>query len=530
MKLKKLIYILPFAAIIIAGQGCSKKQFDINQNTNSPTDSTVTYDVILPSALHSSGTIIATQWGTTQNWMGFWARSGTYAPNVIEETYQITTSFGNGIWNSCYDNNYDYQIVQTKAHLKGAGYYEGIARIMKALNFHILVDVYGDVPYTEAMKGSSNPTPKYDKGIDIYKDLFRQIDTATTLIINSVASLNKDIATNDIMFGGDISKWVRFGNTLKLRLLIHAYAVPGFPIAAEIAKINANGYGYLGAGENAQVQPGYKSDKPNPFYDTYKTSTTGAQQPNNVYYRANKWGIKYYQWNGDPRVSRFYEAGSGGLVGVDYGLPPITANASAVLAGIGPGVYKTNTAAQAIFTSAESFFLQAEARQRGIITTGPTAAALLTTAINESFTYVGATGAAGYISGNASYPDVDIAGVAQGVGGPVGGLFTILTQKWYALNGISSLEVWTDYRRVPYTEVATKIISTGAAAPNDHFVYGDGGGYDPGPTISVAPQNTSTKIPVRYLYPQTEYNYNSANVGSEGTINQFTSRIFWDIN
>jgi hypothetical protein len=82
---------------------------------------------------------------------------------------------------------------------------------------------------------------------------------------------------------------------------------------------------------------------------------------------------------------------------------------------------------------------------------------------------------------------------------------------------------------VPYSEVATKVLATNTAAPTDHFVYGDGGGFDPGPPISVAPQNTATKIPVRYLYPQTEYNYNPVNVGGEGVIDRY-SRIFWDIN
>jgi len=143
-----------------------------------------------------------------------------------------------------------------------------------------------------------------------------------------------------------------------------------------------------------------------------------------------------------------------------------------------------------------------------------------------------ATAAATYWTGNAGYPDVDITAAALHAGTPPGGLFTILTQKWFALNGINSLEVWTDYRRVPYSEVASVVWNSGVTqpAPTDHFVYGDGGDYDPGPPISVSPQNTSTKIPVRYLYPQTEYNYNPANVGAEGTINQFTSRIFWDLN
>ncbi|MEK7225558.1 MAG: SusD/RagB family nutrient-binding outer membrane lipoprotein, partial [Bacteroidota bacterium] len=170
MKLKQLIYGVPLAVLLItAGSSCRKGQFNINKNINQPTDSSVTYDVVLPAALHASGTIVASPWGPIQNWMSFWARSGTYAPNVIEETYSITTGFGNAIWNACYDNNYDYQIVASKAAQAGAGFYEGIARIMKAHNFQILVDVYGNVPYTQALKGSGNPTPAYDNGLAIYQ-------------------------------------------------------------------------------------------------------------------------------------------------------------------------------------------------------------------------------------------------------------------------------------------------------------------------------------------------------------------------
>ncbi len=559
MKLKKIAYGVSLAAIIIAaGSSCNKAKFNINKNQNDPTDSSVTYDVVLPAALHASGTIIANQWGPIQNWMGFWARSGTYAPNVIEETYQITTGFGNGIWNNCYDNNYDYNIVQKKAQAAGAGFYEGIARIMKAQNFQILVDVYGNVPYSQALKGSANPTPAYDNGLDIYKDLLRQIDTGIALIkAASVTATNpnKDIWKNDIMFGDPVNgaignvgamktKWAQFGNTLKLRMLIHAYAVAGINKTAEIAIINTEGSGYLTT--DAVVQPGYKSDKPNPFYNSYKNTTTGAQTANNVYYRANSWGIEYYKGDGDPRVGTasysgggayMYEPGTGGMIGVAYGLPPVTANASPILAGIGPGVYRSATAPQAILTAAEAYFLRAEARQRGFITSGPTAQSLLETGIQESFRYVGSSnpsstlannaGAAlaGYLAFNAGYPDVDITAAPIAPGYPAGGIATILSQKWFALNGINTLEVWTDYRRVPFSEVATL-----AGASTTHFTYGTAGGYTAGPKISVAPQNTSTVIPVRYLYPQTEYNYNSANVGSQGVINQFSSRIFWDLN
>jgi hypothetical protein len=555
MKLNKFIYGVVFAALLItAGSSCRKGQFNINQNINSPTDSTITYSAVLPAAMNATGSIIARQWGPIENWISHWARSGTYAPNVTEETYQITTGFGNGIWNGCYDNAYDYQIVILKAAQAGAGFYEGIARIMKTIDFQILVDVYGDVPYTQSLKGSGNPTPAYDQGINIYKDLLRQIDAGMLLIKNAPADApNANIATTDIMFQGNKTLWAKFGNTLKLRLLIHAYAVGGIDKAAEMAIINAEGSGFLGAGQNAQVNPGYSAlDKPNPFFNQYVTNTDGTTSANSVYYKANEWGIEYYHFTEDPRVTstlagagtgnRLYTPGAAGLKGVAYGLPPISANAASELAGIGPGLTKTVTSPQAILTAAESFFLQAEARQRGIITSGPTADVLLTSAMVENFTYLGVANPAGavaaYLGYNAGYPDVDYTAPAPlFAGGPVGGLFTILSQKWFALAGTSTLELWSDWRRVPYTEVATNVQSIPGAgdAPSTNFVYGDGGGYfgsggslGPGPFRSVSPQiQAGDRLPVRYLYPQTEYNYNAANVPPG--ITRY-SRVFWDLN
>jgi hypothetical protein len=557
MKLNKIIYVVPLAVLILAaGAGCRKGQFNVNRNINNPTDSSVTYDVVLPAAMNATGRIVASSWGPIQNWMSYWSRSGTYAPNVTEETYQITTGFGNGIWNSCYDNNYDYNIVKIKAGLAGAGFYEGIARIMMAHNYQILVDVYGNVPYSQALKGSGNPTPAYDKGLDIYKALLREIDAGILLIRRAnvtATNPNKNIATNDIMFQGDKTKWVRFANTLKLRMLIHCYAVGAIDKAVEMNIINTTVdttagnavYGFIGAGQDAQINPGYTGvDKGNPFYNTYKFNTDGSASANDVYYKANEWGIEYYKADGDPRVtnavvagagSRTYVAGTGGMIGVKYGLPPITANASTVLAGIGPGVYRSATSPQCVISAAESFFLQAEARFRGWITSGSSAQTLNENGIKESFTFLGVpnpttTSFTGYMTYNAGFPDVDYTAGPIAGGAPGGGLYTILSCKWFAMNGINTLETWCDWRRVPYSDVATKVLSTNTAAPTTNFVYGDGAGYSPGPFRSVAPQITpADNIPVRYLYPQAEYNYNTANVAAEGTITRY-SKVFWDVN
>jgi hypothetical protein len=100
----------------------------------------------------------------------------------------------------------------------------------------------------QALKGSANPTPAYDNGLAIYQDLLREIDAGMLLIKNAVTSspANKDIATNDIMFHGDKTLWQKFGNTLKLRMLIHCHNVAAINKTTEIATIVANGNGYLG--------------------------------------------------------------------------------------------------------------------------------------------------------------------------------------------------------------------------------------------------------------------------------------------
>jgi hypothetical protein len=181
-----------------------------------------------------------------------------------------------------------------------------------------------------------------------------------------------------------------------------------------------------------------------------------------------------------------------------------------------------------ILTSVESLFLQAEAKQRNIIPGGAgTAQAEVTAAISESFLFLGLTAAqaTSYISGNAGYVDVDYSSVGSAPPGNTAGtsypqvtgntlskgLYTIITQKWFALNAIAPFEVWNDYRRSD--------IKLGAET-----------GFAQGPPLSIYPGRTVNKLPVRLFYPQNEYNFNAANVAAQGTINVFNNKIFWDIN
>ncbi len=527
MKLKNIIYTTTLTALMIAAvTGCSKKKFDINSNPDDVTDVSVSASVLLPGAQQETSSIIAREFWFLEWWMGHGARSGSYQSLNEEETYKFTNDFHVAVWNSLYSNANNYNLVIKKAAETGGGTYEAIGRIMKSHNFQILTDIYGNIPYTEAFQGTAAPTPKYDKSIDIYKGIFDDLDAAIALLQDADATdpaKNPDIAVADLVYAGNTTRWIQFANTLRLRMLVHLYngtttqtVAPGIDVAAQVAKITQNGEGFLEAGQSAHLNPGFSGTKPNPYYRFYHTNEAGSGSQRDQL-RASEYGIDYYGWDGDPRVGKFYVAPAGGVhKGIPFGTPsggtaPLGDQLSTIR---GTGLIPNGAASRAwILTSVESLFLQAEARHRNIITTGPTADSLIRFAVRESFVWLNLTAnqANAYIYGNRDYPDVDYGAASLDPGVlPPGGIYTILSQKWFALNMIAPYELWTDWRRT-------------------NIVYGVGGGFDPGPTISVDP-NAGTVIPVRLFYPQNEYNYNAANVGAEGTINVLTGKLFWDVN
>ncbi|MEO7524344.1 MAG: SusD/RagB family nutrient-binding outer membrane lipoprotein [Ferruginibacter sp.] len=542
MKFKNIIRLglLATTTLVVVATGCKKQDFS-NTDPDSITSETVDYRTVLPASMTSTATVIeGTSFKFLQNWMGYWARSGSYQDITEEETYSFTNDFNVGVWNGLYSNATNYDFVVRKANEKGAGFYEAVARIMKSLDMQMLVDIYGNVPYSEAFQGAANRTPAYDNSQNIYDSLFVQLDLAITLLKDPISidpDKNVGIADNDLIYGGDVTSWIKMANTLKLRMALHAFQVPSFDAAGKIAAIEAEGTGYIGVGESAELNPGYTATKPTPYYRANVKTETGVAAPNGASVRANAFSVGpnagapnslgYYEYNGDPRLDRFYTAPASGVQrGIQYGEIAGTnaGNTGDKLSTIdGIGYLPDGAASRAwILTDFESIFLQAEAANRGYITSGgPTAAKDLTNlGIQRSFIWLGLTAADAdaYITGNATYPDVDYDGVSQGPGLPDGGIFTILSQKWFALNGVNTLESWTDWRRTD-------------------FQLGDGAGYVEGPPLSVNPNRpAAVGVPIRLFYPQNEYNYNSASVLAQGSVNitqsatPATGRIFWDIN
>ncbi|GAB4024108.1 SusD/RagB family nutrient-binding outer membrane lipoprotein [Spirosoma gilvum] len=492
-----LMGLLIGLSIIVVG---CKDYLEVNNNPNQVTAATP--ELVLPDALAATGWYLTgnAPGGNTGSfyflnlWMGYWNWSGNYSIATSDKNYQFTQSFNNSIWSSAYLNLKNYNYIDVQGATLNEPILRGMAKIMKALHFQLLVDTYGDVPYTSALQGTSNILPTYQSGQAIYEDLFRQIDTAMVLLNSGTGTVNP--GTNDIMFGGDISKWLKFGNTLKLRMLLRQSerADRASFIQTQLATIKASGYGFLGPGENASVNPGYTNsqNQQSPLYGAFYAINGNPTTLNNQL-KGNLYGITFYKQTNDPRLGAYYRpvAGTANTFNGTY-FGTIDPLVNSQVSDIGPGVLKNVGQSSPILQSHESLFMQAEAAQRGWITGDPKT--LYQSAITESFINVGRTAA----EATAYYSQTGVNDVNWEAS--PNKIEAIITQKWASENGTAPFEAWSDYRRL---------------------------GLPTNVPISQDPSTTVRQIPVRLLYPTTEYSNNASNVATLGTISQFNSKIFW---
>lgn len=500
----KKIYFLIIIGALFAFGSCRKSFFDVNNNPNSPTE--VSVDKVLAAPITNVAAILSPTYygrgtGTEEFafWMGYWGESGSYAPDIPAVSYTFPNSYYTDLWSHLYLSLSDLDYVEKAAHADGHKFYEGIAKIMKTVAFHELVDVYGNIPYTQALQVNTYPKPKYDDAVTIYGDLFSQLDNAIQLITASNQNEAPQANTDVVFHGAANSKqlWLKFANTIKLRMLLRLTEMSSKPayFATQAAKIKADQatIGFLGIGEGAMVNPGFSSTsniKQNPFYHTFFADAAG--NPSSIYAqnRAGAYGVNFYQNTNDPRLAQFYAPYSGNsYAGVDYGIQGLPNN---YISAAGPGLFKSSDQPLPLLTSFESLFLQAEAAYRGLITGDYKT--LYKQAVTESFDYFGiASQAPAYYSqtGNATLQNqvnIDLTPSP---------LATIITQKWASLNGLNILEPYADYRRLHLP----------ADVPGSRY-----------PNAGA--------IPYRLWYPASEYQTNEENVNAQGTITLHT-KIFW---
>lgn len=512
-------YLLIAMSMGMALMSCKKTFLDDNTDPNRVTDANVTPELIFPAAAEAVGASMngarASEAGAkttlqfAQSWVGYQAANGDFARDPQETSYLLDFSFNNTLWTRRYDMLFDLHQAEIKGLQQGDTVLSGCAIVLAAKIWQEVVDLWGDVPYSQAFKVSTTTTPAYDKAQDIYSALQLRLDTAIKYF--SLTPSKLFTASVDIVNGADQTKWIKFANTLKLRLLIHQSEVANFNPSAEIAKIfGASSPGVLGAGESVSENPGYSNDvnKQNPFYANYGYTTTGVVATSSE--DANLYMVNILQSTQDGRIADFYTTVGGAYVGDQYG-----ADAGAIPSGahssyFGPGLNVSSAQSQWVMPAFESMFMQSEAMARGWIPGD--ANAELSAAITESFEWLNAnvgqsqayadSSAAAYISNNPGITDL-----SNGGSTPRSKAQFIAFQKYIAMCCIDPLEAYADERRLSFLPLTVGGVSYISANPA---------------------RASSTMIPLRVLYPQSEYTTNNANVTKEGTIDPFTSKLFWE--
>ena len=233
MKLKfNNIRLFLGASIIGLGMvSCELDDLDINVDPNSASQASL--ELLLTNAQWEG---ISTFGGGLNN-----TTMGFQAINDASDSFNFTNSSWNGTWNFLYSGPLkDLEELIAAADPENNPRYLGIAQLLKAYYFTTMVDLWGDVPYSQAFKGNAAGEekilePVYDKGADIYADAFALIDAA----IANLAKTQAVAVKGDLVYGGNATKWIKMAKSLKLRLLIQTRNVQSN--AAEIQSLISGG-------------------------------------------------------------------------------------------------------------------------------------------------------------------------------------------------------------------------------------------------------------------------------------------------
>lgn len=227
-----------WAVVVLFASSC-ESYLDVNENPNNPQDAplaglmtNVTYQTALNTYSVGSFTSFYVQY--------------LASPNPASSTDTMEPVNYSGTWFDLYNVMTDLHVMIEKAEETGAGHYLGAAQIMMALNLGMGVDIFGNMPFSESFNFET-VTPAYDDDENLYGQVMAYLDQG---IQNLNGETTFSIAEDDFIFGGDVDKWVAFGNMLKARFMIHMKGSAGYS-AAEVLTAVENGFS--SNDDNAQV-------------------------------------------------------------------------------------------------------------------------------------------------------------------------------------------------------------------------------------------------------------------------------------
>ncbi len=494
MKIIKKVMFVYFSCLIILyiGAGC-KKTLDINQNPNYPTLEQGTPKLVLPPAVLATTGIVGDDLAIVGGMLSQYFTQASLSQQYTDvDSYNLQSidNFVQHVWDVLFTNGLkNYQYVIDQAQVKQDWNYYLMGTVMKAYTTEVLVDLYDKIPYSQALQGANNLNPKFNDGFTVYKDLLNSIDTA--LSKDFTASTNTAAGASDLVFGGNMTKWTSFANTLKLKMYLRMVNAAPQDAMTGITALYANNPTFLTV--DASVTdftnaPGLD----NPFWEQNQRENNTTSN-----LRASTTFVSWLEANNDPRIINYFGSATPASVNQgDY------ANANPVTASA-PTFIQSPTDPVEFISLPESYFLQAEADLRYF--GGNNAQNLYNQGVKAAFAQLGLDGSSFVATGGAyAYPTTGTA-TQQ--------LQAIITQKWASCAyGCHGIEAWFEKNRTGY--------------PLTSPVYSTDPSYIPGQLVvvknSVLPPG---EMPKRFVFP---YSETSKNTNAPAPV-AITTKVWWGL-
>lgn len=456
--MKKLYSIL--TCIILLGS-CNNFDEDINKNPNQPSEASA------PQLLANAMLFLPTLSSSP---------SAEFMAQYLAETQYVTASLYPQTSTSFYGLYQDPLInIETVLKTSTVNNHLVIAKILKAYFFWHITDRWGDVPYSEALTGATNLAPAYDTQESIYTALFQLLDEANTTPVTGTMP-------NDIIYGGNMARWKKLGNTIRLLMALRLSNID--PERAKLEFNNALSAGVMTANsDNLVFKHLLDANNQNYWYGQVVVQSR-------EWWALTKGLVDKMLPVNDPRLPVYGKPNrtAGVYVGQLYGDTQNFDTEKYSL--LGTAIYAQNSPVYLV-TYAQVLFARAEAAKLGWIAGGDTeAVANYNLAITQSvLQWTGSsTGAAGLLT----QPGI--------VYDPSTALKQIGTQRWIHLF-MHGYEAWAEWRRTGFPD---DLVSPGGVA-----------------------------VPRRQIYVESEQfnnteNYNTAVQRQFGGAESLYGRVWWD--
>jgi len=475
MKKIKLIISVLLGLFIISS--CDDGFEDVNQNPNDALtvpSGLLTADIVRNAMNNSYSTFVGGDMGSC--WAQHWAKVNY----EDEERYKVRPSvIEDLVWKSYYEDVIaDARTMQLIAIEEENDNTEGIALVLQAYGYSFLTDLFGSIPFSEAINPSIL-SPAYDVQETVYNGVLRMLDKADSLFTVGDGTIN---SSADLIYAGDAAKWQKFANSLKFRCLMRISGKVN--VASQLQDIASNRDIFGSADDEAKLIYLGADPNANPIYES-------VDYGNRLEYKVNSRMVDMMADLGDPRLPVYarknsddeYRGKPSGINEVpnnDYNYDNVSAIGVKYLEPTLPGYF---------ISYSELMFLMAEAVQKGYIT--GTASEYYNKGIAASFEFNGVSdGFAAYIAN----PTVALKAGDEG-------LKQIAEQNWLGLF-CQGIEAWTETRRTGFPVLTPAI---------DDVLGGN--------------------LPARYTFPVIEQSVNATNyaaaVSSLNGPDLLTTKVWW---